>query len=137
MAAEPHVPGRMERVTATDPDPRARPALHRRLRPHPRRRRRRPRALRPTTRGRLVVVLGAGGDRDRGKRRAMGAAAGRWADHVIVTDDNPRTEDPAAIRAEVEQERRGRGPERGWVWREPSLRAGWSLRAKPSGAPPR
>ena len=58
-------------------------------------------ALRPHTAGRLHVVFGAGGDRDRGKRRPMGEAAARLADHVIVTDDNPRTENPAAIRAEV------------------------------------
>jgi len=56
-------------------------------------------ALRPLTEGRLVVVIGAGGDRDPGKREAMGEIAATIADVVVVTDDNPRTEDPAAIRA--------------------------------------
>jgi UDP-N-acetylmuramoyl-L-alanyl-D-glutamate--2,6-diaminopimelate ligase len=58
-------------------------------------------ALRPHTAGRLIVVFGAGGDRDAGKRPLMGAAAARGADMAIVTDDNPRSEDPAAIRAAV------------------------------------
>ncbi|WP_435747840.1 UDP-N-acetylmuramoyl-L-alanyl-D-glutamate--2,6-diaminopimelate ligase [Nocardioides sp. SYSU DS0663] len=58
-------------------------------------------ALRPVTGGRLVVVLGAGGDRDPGKRPIMGEIASRLADVVVVTDDNPRSEDPAAIRAAV------------------------------------
>lgn len=57
--------------------------------------------LRPSVTGRLVVVLGAGGDRDPAKRPIMGAAAARAADVVVVTDDNPRSEDPATIRAAV------------------------------------
>ena len=58
-------------------------------------------ALRPHVEKRLMVVFGAGGDRDRGKRAAMGRAAHEGADQIIVTDDNPRGEDAAAIRAAV------------------------------------
>ena len=58
-------------------------------------------ALRPHVMGRLVVVLGAGGDRDRGKRPLMGRAAAENADLVFVTDDNPRGESPALIRQAV------------------------------------
>jgi UDP-N-acetylmuramoyl-L-alanyl-D-glutamate--2,6-diaminopimelate ligase len=58
-------------------------------------------ALRPHAAKRLIVLFGAGGDRDRGKRPQMGEVAVRLADHVIVTDDNPRTEDAAAIRRDV------------------------------------
>ncbi|MDI7773751.1 UDP-N-acetylmuramoyl-L-alanyl-D-glutamate--2,6-diaminopimelate ligase [Asticcacaulis sp. EMRT-3] len=58
-------------------------------------------ALRPHTRGQLVCVFGCGGDRDRGKRPLMGAIAAKLADRAIVTDDNPRSEEPGSIRAEV------------------------------------
>ncbi len=58
-------------------------------------------ALRPHTKGRLIAVFGAGGDRDQGKRVEMGRVAAEFADLVIVTDDNPRSEEPAAIRAAI------------------------------------
>ena len=58
-------------------------------------------ALKPYTTGNLVVVFGGGGDRDKGKRPIMGEIANRLADRVIVTDDNPRTENPSQIRAQI------------------------------------
>jgi UDP-N-acetylmuramoyl-L-alanyl-D-glutamate--2,6-diaminopimelate ligase len=58
-------------------------------------------ALRPYTKRELIVVFGCGGDRDKGKRPIMGRIAHEHADRVIVTDDNPRSENPAAIRAEI------------------------------------
>ncbi len=58
-------------------------------------------ALRPFVRGRLILAFGCGGDRDPGKRPIMGAIAGRLADVTIVTDDNPRSENPASIRAQI------------------------------------
>jgi UDP-N-acetylmuramoyl-L-alanyl-D-glutamate--2,6-diaminopimelate ligase len=89
------VPGRMERLCedgievvidyAHTPD-----ALERALE-----------ALRETVAGKLAVVFGCGGDRDRGKRRAMGATAARLADRAYVTSDNPRSEDPRAIVEEI------------------------------------
>ena len=58
-------------------------------------------ALRPHVEGKLITVFGAGGDRDQGKRAPMGEVATRLSDVVIVTDDNPRSEDPATIRADI------------------------------------
>jgi len=71
------------------------------------------RTLRPFARGKLVVVFGCGGDRDRAKRPVMGEIATRIADLAIVTDDNPRSEEPTAIRAEIV---RGiAGDRRNWI----------------------
>lgn len=64
-------------------------------------------ALRPYVKGKLSVVFGAGGDRDPGKRPLMGAAATKHADQIYVTDDNPRSEDPSAIRHAILKEARG------------------------------
>src|SRR6185437_15541129 len=58
-------------------------------------------SLRPYASGKLIVVFGAGGDRDTGKRPIMGRIAAENADRVVVTDDNPRSENPAAIRAAI------------------------------------
>ncbi|HXX26589.1 MAG TPA: UDP-N-acetylmuramoyl-L-alanyl-D-glutamate--2,6-diaminopimelate ligase, partial [Pseudolabrys sp.] len=64
-------------------------------------------SLRPYAKGKLIVVFGAGGDRDQGKRPIMGRIAAENADRVIVTDDNPRSEQPAAIRAAILAEAKG------------------------------
>jgi UDP-N-acetylmuramoyl-L-alanyl-D-glutamate--2,6-diaminopimelate ligase len=64
-------------------------------------------ALRPYVRGRIILVFGCGGDRDAGKRPIMGEIASRCADMAIVTDDNPRSENPSAIRAEILTAARG------------------------------
>jgi UDP-N-acetylmuramoyl-L-alanyl-D-glutamate--2,6-diaminopimelate ligase len=64
-------------------------------------------SAREITPGRLIVVFGCGGDRDRSKRPAMGEVAAHGSDFVVVTSDNPRTEDPMAIIAEIEQGLKG------------------------------
>jgi UDP-N-acetylmuramoyl-L-alanyl-D-glutamate--2,6-diaminopimelate ligase len=64
-------------------------------------------ALRPYVKSNLVVVFGCGGDRDQGKRPLMGAIATEMADRVIITDDNPRSENPADIRAAILKEAPG------------------------------
>lgn len=117
LGSLPQVPGRLERLAerpcivlrdyAHTPD-----ALERALA-----------ALRALAPARLLVVFGAGGDRDRGKRPLMGAAASRAADVVIVTSDNPRTEDPDAIIADIEAGLNGRPHERITDRREAIARA--------------
>ncbi|MBP6996467.1 MAG: UDP-N-acetylmuramoyl-L-alanyl-D-glutamate--2,6-diaminopimelate ligase [Phycicoccus sp.] len=102
ILGDPHVPGRMERVRLDD-DSHALPLIVVDYAHTPEAIRAALAALRPQTTGQLVCVTGAGGDRDRDKRWAMGAAAAEFADVVVVTDDNPRSEDPAAIRATVLQ----------------------------------
>jgi UDP-N-acetylmuramoyl-L-alanyl-D-glutamate--2,6-diaminopimelate ligase len=88
------VPGRMERVDRGQPFPVLVDYAH-----TPDALRRALEGLRPFTRRRIVLVFGCGGDRDRAKRPLMGEAAVRGADVIFLTDDNPRHEDPAAIRA--------------------------------------
>lgn len=98
LGSLPQIPGRLERVSG-DPDgpsividfAHTPDALERALA-----------ALRPLVRGRLIVVFGAGGDRDRGKRPEMGRAVAAGADLSIVTSDNPRTEDPERIADDIE-----------------------------------
>ena len=103
VAAVPGVPGRMERVDAGQPflalvdyahTPDAVSSLLT--------------TVRPVTEGRVIVVLGCGGDRDRGKRPLMARRRGRGADVVVLTSDNPRSEDPQAILAEMVAGRAGR-----------------------------
>ena len=105
LCTAPQVPGRLERLLdepavlrdyAHTPD-----ALDRALD-----------AVRPFVRGKLIVVFGCGGDRDRGKRPQMGTIAESRADYAILTSDNPRTEDPERILDDIEQGMQGRNHER-------------------------
>ncbi|HYK82646.1 MAG TPA: UDP-N-acetylmuramoyl-L-alanyl-D-glutamate--2,6-diaminopimelate ligase [Gemmatimonadales bacterium] len=106
LADAPQVPGRMERIAA-------RPATVLRDYAHTADALERAiETLRPLTAGRLIVVFGAGGDRDRGKRAPMGEIAVRLADLAIATSDNPRTEDPEKILDEVEAGMRAKPHER-------------------------
>ena len=102
LSQAPQVPGRMERI-ATQPCAVLRDYAH-----TPDALERALETLRPLTPGRLIVVFGAGGDRDRGKRAPMGEAAARLADIAIATSDNPRTENPDTILDEVEAGMRAR-----------------------------
>ena len=101
LAAEPYVPGRMERVVADGADPASLPLAVVDFAHTPDAVAAALKSLRHNTSGRLIVVLGAGGDRDRAKRDPMGEAAADQADVVVVTDDNPRSEDAGVIRAAV------------------------------------
>ncbi len=106
LGSAPQVPGRMERL-ATKPAVVLRDYAH-----TPDALQRALETRRPLTTGKLIVVFGAGGDRDRGKRAPMGELAARLADLAIVTSDNPRTEDPEAIVQEIEAGMHGKAHER-------------------------
>jgi UDP-N-acetylmuramoyl-L-alanyl-D-glutamate--2,6-diaminopimelate ligase len=100
IAACPQVPGRVERVGADIPGA---PTVLVDYAHTPDAVEKVARTLRPLTPGRLISVFGCGGDRDRGKRLLMAEAIARYSDRVIATSDNPRTEDPSRILADVEQ----------------------------------
>jgi UDP-N-acetylmuramoyl-L-alanyl-D-glutamate--2,6-diaminopimelate ligase len=140
LATDPHVPGRMERVlvedlpSLEDEDRSRMPLAFVDFAHTPDAVAAALKALRHNTSGSLIVVLGAGGDRDAGKRDAMGAAAAAHADIVLVTDDNPRSEKPGEIRAALMRGAiandqsapplPGRGWDGGRVAHQGSLRAG-------------
>ncbi len=84
--------------------------------------------LRPLTEGRLITVFGCGGDRDKGKRLEMGDAAGRHSDIVIITSDNPRTEEPLSILAQAEEGVKGTGQrKREWSPQMRQMESGYFL----------
>jgi UDP-N-acetylmuramoyl-L-alanyl-D-glutamate--2,6-diaminopimelate ligase len=105
LSTLPQVPGRLELLNES-------PAVLRDYAHTPDALERALNAVRPFTRGRLIVVFGCGGDRDRGKRPVMGEIAERLADVAIVTSDNPRTEDPERIIDDIEVGMHGRNHER-------------------------
>ena len=75
--------------------------------------------LRPLTPGRLIAVFGSAGERDRSKRPKLAAAAAKYADHFVITQEDPRLEDPGAILAEIEAGAREAGKERDRDYRPP------------------
>ena len=105
LSSAPQVPGRLERLLE-------RPAVLRDYAHTPDALDRALDAVRPFVNGRVIAVLGCGGDRDRGKRPLMGAIAESKADRVIVTSDNPRTEDPERILNDIEAGMHGTNHER-------------------------
>ncbi len=100
VARRPQVPGRAEQIETDAPDA---PTVLVDYAHTPDAVEKLVRTLRPLSRGRLITVFGCGGDRDRTKRPLMAEAVARWSDRIIATSDNPRTEDPERILADVEQ----------------------------------
>ena len=91
-------------------------------------------AIRKLRAGRIICVFGCGGDRDRGKRPIMGEIAGRLADIPVLTSDNPRSEDPLAIIAEVEKGFIGRGEDAGGYIVEPDRRKAIAIALRTAAA---
>ena len=101
LAALENVPGRMEQVVLNKQQPEAQPAVFVDYAHTPDALDNVLRTVKDLCGGQLVCVFGCGGDRDRGKRSEMGKVAGHWADCIVVTSDNPRTEDPEQIIADI------------------------------------